>query len=194
MAHVIRSRPDDERLQGAEVWDARRQAELVLQRGRSRAREVVEAALAEAEAIRTAAREEGARRGRAEAARELLVAATEHRAALEAARRDIVRVGLAVAHRIVGEEVRLSPDRIEAIVRGAIEAAPGARALSLRVHPEDVEHARRAVEGAAPPGRLTVLPSPELARGDCVLETDRGTVDARIEVQLALLEERLLGG
>jgi len=193
MARVIRPVMRDDAMWPAEVWDARSEAQRVVRRARERAREVVDASLAEADAIRTAAREEGARRGRADAARELLVAATEHRAALEAARTDIVRLALALARRIVSEEIRLAPERVEALVGATLSAAPGARVLRLRTHPDDAERARAAAIAADPDGRVQLHLDPGLSRGDCVLETEGGSIDARIDTQLAALEEQLLG-
>ena len=193
MARVIRSVERGDAMWPSELWDARTEAERVVQKARQRAREVVEVALAEAESIRAAARDEGARRGRAEAARELLLSATEHRAALEAARDDIVRLALAVARRILSEEIRVAPERTGAMVRAAIATAPGAHVLRLHAHPDDAERARAAVADADPEGRIEIRVDPSLSRGDCVLETAGGSIDARIDSQLAALEEELLG-
>ncbi len=87
---------------------------------------------------------------------------------------------MAAARRIVGEELVLAPERIVTIVREVLERARRARTVTVRVHPADAGALRRAFgeEGAL------VEEDPSLERGGCVVATELGELDARLEVKL----------
>jgi flagellar assembly protein FliH len=68
--------------------------------------------------------------------------------------------------------------------------------VTLKVNPKDLdlvrEHRKEWVEAVEGMGTLTVEADPAIARGGCVLETDAGDVDARVEERLAMLNTALL--
>lgn len=156
----------------------------------------------EAEAQRAAAREEAARlrdealeEGRRGAA-ELLAAAREAAAAERARLRaeadgEIVELALAVAARVLACAVEDGRAARESACK-ALARARRARAPVLRVHPADAEPVRAAACGWAPAGTaLEVRPDPAVGRGGALLECEAGTVDARLDSQLAALARGL---
>ncbi len=175
MSRVIRGggRP---RVVRAEVVDARSEAERILEQARS-----------EAERILDQARQEGLERAREEAATLLLSARRERDRILTSAREDVARVAVLAAERIVAAELALSPERVRDIVERALQPTRRAERVTLRVHPEDAELLERL------PPNVEVVPDPALQRGGCLVSSERGEVDARIEVQLQALREALLG-
>ncbi|MEW5833431.1 MAG: FliH/SctL family protein [Pseudomonadota bacterium] len=162
--------------------------------------------VAELEALERQAREEGYAAGRAEgladAAREreamvrrleaLLEAATRPLDALdEATEQELARLAAVIARRVVAHELATSPALIVQAVQQAARALPAAtREVRVRVHPDDLAVLRQH-EVAEEHWQL--LPDPALVPGDCLLESDRSRLDARVETRLAAVVDAVLG-
>jgi type III secretion system HrpE/YscL family protein len=162
---------------------------------RTSASALLAAARDEAERIRADAREQGRQAGRAELAGELLRVTHAHEQALAALEPQAVAIALQAAKQLLAAEVAAQPERMRAIVAPLLARLRRARALVLRVHPDDrpalepwLEAAR--AKGAAP-AQLSIEADPSLTRGGCVLRSEIGTLDARVETQLAALARAL---
>jgi flagellar biosynthesis/type III secretory pathway protein FliH len=158
----------------AAVYDAQREAAGV--RARAHA-EGLEAARGEATAIVAAAHAEAAR-----------VQAASHD--------DLVRLARRMAEKILARELVLAPGAVADVARQAVTEARGARNLLVRAHPDDLavlEAARpRLHEALAGVTAIALRPDPTVGRGGCVVETESGSVDARLESQLDALERALV--
>ena len=177
----------------------------VLRAEEQRVRERCEARLAEVEeevAERLAAAEEQAQQRRDEvraAAQEdiagLLVSAQRQaRQIVESAQADLTRLAVGIAEKILGAELSLAPERVVGIVAQVVRAAGPSVRLVARVNPLDqplLEAAAGQLARAAEQGNLELAADPSVGRGGCILETDRGVADGRLEVQLATLEAAL---
>jgi type III secretion system HrpE/YscL family protein len=162
------------------------------------ARRILEAAQADATRLIGQAREDGFAKGREEglaAVTELLV-----RARAEAARRagetepELRRLAVRIAEKILGEALRLDPDAVVSIVRAALTSARGRRELTIRVHPDDVAAVtagRARLADALHRAEIGVRADPDVARGGCVIDSEVGAIDARLDVQLAAIERAL---
>jgi type III secretion system HrpE/YscL family protein len=162
---------------------------------RARADALLEAARADAERIRETAREQGRQAGRAELAAELLRATHAHERALAALEPQAIAVALQAAKQLLAAEVSARPEQIRAIVAPLLTRLRRARSLLLRVHPDDRPAlepwlAAARAQGTLP-AELTVEPDAALTRGGCVLRSEIGTLDARVETQLAALARAL---
>ena len=160
-----------------------------------------------AAAIREAARQEGFRQGLAAgeaAGREQLSQsladlerlAGEMQAAQERywqeIRPELVRLAMAVAGRIVREEIGLRPEVLEGILDEALAEGRELGRLTLRLHPADYGVLFARLQGKTQNGEpLEVRPDAGLSPGDLVVEGENGTVDARISRQLERLERSL---
>jgi len=117
------------------------------------------------------------------------------RGALEEARREqALRARLGdrlgqLLRALLAEELALRPEHIAALVERELAGVRRARDIELRVHPHDarllepVEQLRARLELL---GSLRVVEDGALARGGCVLITNLGEVDARLETRLEL--------
>lgn len=187
MSRVIRGGGATPRIVPAELVDARAEAERLLAEARAEAERIVGEARAEAERLEEAARAEGLARGQREAAETMLAAARARDETLASAEREVRTLALAAAARIVGEQITLEPERIDAIVRDAIARARRAKSVQVRVHPDDLPAlARAGLEG------VRLIGDAAVARGGCLVTTELGTVDARVEVKLEAMA-KLLG-
>jgi flagellar assembly protein FliH len=151
-----------------------------------------------AEQLVEEAQRRGARRCQAElgeARREaaaILVEARRGAAALvEQSRGDLARLAVGIAEKILGAELAIAPGRVVEIVSQVLRAAGPSGRLLARVHPLDLpllEARWEQLAVAAAEGTLELRADAGVSRGGCILETDRGVADGRVEVQLATLQ------
>jgi flagellar biosynthesis/type III secretory pathway protein FliH len=170
-----------------DVLEARAEAERIVEAARELARRLVEEARAEAERVRAEAKQSGLAEARAEIAAALVAAARARDLALAGAEREVQTLALVAAGRIVQEEIALAPERITAIVKNVLERARRARKVELRVHPDDASVLERSDLGLG----VTIVPDPAIGRGGCVVQSELGVIDARVEVQLAAMAKIL---
>ena len=163
---------------------------------REEARRIVAAAHEEAGEVRAAAAREGAEAGRAEVT-ELLARARQ--AALEAgeqSRNDLRVLAVRIAEKILGRELTLSPEAVIDVVATALGEARSRRHLRVRVHPGDrpslLEGRPRLEEVLIEGAILTLVDDDTIPRGGCIIETEVGTIDARLGSQLAAIERALV--
>jgi flagellar biosynthesis/type III secretory pathway protein FliH len=147
-------------------------------------------------------RQRGYADGRDAAATEVLsivlAARAEQQQALTAASPMAVSLAARMAAKIVGHAVETAP-ALMAEIAGQALSAGRARAgrVKLRVHPAD----RAALVAASPTlaarlsagAALELVDDPTVGRYGCIVETNAGRLDARLETQLALLEKALRG-
>lgn len=162
---------------------------------KSEAAQIVTEAHAEAEAIRERAREEGRAEGRADVAALLVRARKQVERRIAASEQTICELAIKVAERIVRRQLDLAPELVVDIAKAALEDARGRHDFVLRVHPDDV-----AAVDADKPGllarlsvsaKILIRADSTIARGGCVVESDIGTVDARLETQLRAIQRAL---
>ena len=178
-----------------------------LVRARDEARSVLEAARAEAAAIRAHAEDEAARLGREASERgaregRAAVAALEARAAtararsIEDAERTVVGLVTRIAERVLHDTLADAPERVVPAVRAELLRVRRAKQVEVRVHPDDAAALEAALARgeAFEPSAIRITPDASLIRGGCVLTSDLGTLDARLEVQLDAFERALREG
>ncbi len=189
MSRVIRG-SGQRRVVPASVVDAKTEAEQILEQARSEAAELVRDAKDQAEQIRARAEEEGAARGKEAAAAALLEAAAEREEVLGAADQELAGVVLEAARRVVRRELRMSPADVSSLVESLLEQVRSAKAVVVSVHPDDVARVRSILEARAgsAEGGFSVQEDPTIEPGGCVMTSELGQLDARIETQLAALE------
>lgn len=109
----------------------------------------------------------------------------------EQARADALEIGFQVARKILETEVRTSPEPLFALVKTALRRAGGSRRIALRLSPEDAARVQtdegRAHLEEVSAARVEVFPDPALQPGDCLVETDYGQIDGRLETRLGEL-------
>lgn len=171
-----------------------------------RVREMLAAAEEEGRAIRAGAEaergralaeaeERGLREGMARAGALLAAAAEERDRALAAAEPDVGALAIEIARKVLGRELSEAGSRaVFDLAALAVAEARGRRFVTLRVSPADVEAIRSSgarLAALLDNGALSIREDASLARGDVVVETEAGRIDARVETQLALLATAL---
>ena len=167
---------------------------------RERAEQLVREAAVEAAAIRHEAYAEGRDEGehdgltlgRAELAEQMALlqqALADSKAIrdrlLWAAEGEIVELVLAATRAVVGEHARLDPALAVETVERALDRAGSQNVVAIRLHPdrrEVVEAHFIELHGTPQPFELRADGTIEV--GGCVIDTEAGHVDARLDVQL----------
>jgi flagellar assembly protein FliH len=171
--------------------------------GDAEPRALLDAARAEADAIRAAARAEGHAEGRelglAEARAELssaVAALTSAAAALEALRDEVaerseaaaVELALRLAEKVVAGALAVEPERVLDAVRGALRCLTARDRVVVLVHPDDLA---AVTDGADELARelggiehIDVQQERRVARGDAIVRTAEAEIDARVAAKL----------
>jgi flagellar assembly protein FliH len=108
---------------------------------------------------------------------------------LHAAEHEVVELALAVAARILRREAQMDPLLLTGAVRVALGQLSGSTQVNLRVPPAELDLWTEAM--ALVPNlalKPAVVPGDGMRLGDCVIETELGSVDLGIRSQLGEIE------
>ena len=200
---VVQAQGDAERI----LNDARAEADRVRDAARGQAAQMHIDAHAKGYA-------EGAEQARREAREAALAAAAEQHAELRedleafcqavqdeqervwrAAEVQVRELALEIARRVLKAEVSVNPDVVTEITRHALRRLAGTDQVRIRVNPDDVERlrARREELMALFEGlhAVEILEDRRVGIGGVQIETESGTLDARIETQLGEIARAL---
>jgi type III secretion protein L len=185
MMRVLRADRRGPRVVSAEEQTARERAQAILVRANE-----------EAQALRARAQAEGEAAAMAKVAAELANLAETRDAQLQALEPQAVELALMAAQHVIAAELALRPEAIADIVRPLVDRARRSRQLTLRVHPDDRAALQETLPAlcahAAAQGAVSIEVDATLARGGCVVTSDAGIIDARVDVRLEALREALL--
>jgi len=161
---------------------------------------LIEAARADAEAIRAAARDayeqerrrgyqEGAEAARLDAAEQMIANVSSTINYFEQVEDRVVDLVLQAMRKIVaGYDDR---ERVVLVVKGALAAVRNQKQVTLRIAPDRVDALKEATDAllTAYPriGYLDLVADPRLHGDACIVETEIGTVEASMEGQIAAL-------
>jgi flagellar assembly protein FliH len=150
---------------------------------------------------------EGRDEGRAQAVEEAQAAAREHstridaflaklestrESALVANEADALAIGFAAACKVLGERL-VTAEGVQGAVREVLDRIRATEKLVLRLSPRDYEWWKSLdTEGAFAGRAVDLIADSSLAFGGCVVETGAGTLEARMEEQVAGLKDVLL--
>lgn len=181
-----------------EVFEAAQEARDVVSVAQERARQIIEDAQRERDKIREQARQEGKTEGLAEWNR--ILADTTRRAEnlTKSWEETMLRLSVRVAEKIVGEQLRLHPDTIVEIVREVLKNVRPGKRLTIQVNPSEAQRVRgrldRLRESLGTSSEIDIVAMASVPAGGCVIDSELGIIDARLETQLKCLEEILVRG
>lgn len=164
---------------------------------RAEADKLLSEARHEAERLRTQAITEGRERGLAAVTELLTAARVQTLRAHKDVEQDLRVLAVRIAERILGRELELKPDAVVDIVSEALSQAGAPREVVVRCHPDDLKALERGrprlIERCSRTQAVILRADPAIARGGCIVETELGTVDARLPTQLDAIERALRG-
>jgi flagellar biosynthesis/type III secretory pathway protein FliH len=159
------------------------------------AAEILAQAQAQGEALRAAAVLEGRAAGYAEAAKQLLELARLRSEQLRRVEQEALRAALLVAAELVGKTLAATPSDISDLLAPHLARMRRAQHVVLHVNPLDGawlgEHAAELHARVELAGSLELRENDAISRGGCVIESNLGELDARIETRLYALAQAL---
>ncbi|MDL1956463.1 MAG: hypothetical protein LWW95_05375 [Candidatus Desulfofervidus auxilii] len=109
--------------------------------------------------------------------------------------KEILGLALAIAKKIVKQEVNINKEVILNNIREAINKLTEVDRVFVKVNPEDYEFIQQYrpdfLETLNQKQKIKLIKDETIKRGGCLIETDFGQIDARIETQLENLTKDL---
>lgn len=195
-----------------DLADLRADAEALLGAAQAEAAELIDDAKAQAEALREAAWQEGFHQGTVEARtaveaelradwaarQEALRAeidaiaadiATAREALWRSQESEMVALALDIARQVIKTEVSQNPAAVHAVLANALRRITDKDAVRVRVSVSDAPRVKEAredllevVDGLR---FIEIVEDRRIGDGGCMIETNAGTIDAKIETQIA---------
>ncbi len=181
--------------------DAESKAGTIVAAAEQRAAEIVAQAQAEAEQMKAGAHGEGFKQGADEAAAKYTEMIVKHSRRLDQKESEVAaqirQLALAIAKKIVGKELEFNPDAVVDMAKKHLQSIRQRKEVYLRVCPSDLEvlrdHKRDLVDQLGRAKDIELRSDEALSPGSMIIETDAGTIDARLETQMLVIERVLMG-
>jgi type III secretion protein L len=183
------------------VADAQQRASQIIADAEQQAEQISQAAQAEAFELRAGAHEQGFKEGADEAGAKYLQVIAEHSQRMEKKEGEVAsqirQLSLAIAKKIIGKELQLNPQAIVEMAKKHLQSIRQRREVYLRVSPSDLENLkaqkRELIDQLGRAKEIELRADEALSPGSMFIETEAGTIDARLETQLAVIERVLMG-
>lgn len=106
---------------------------------------------------------------------------------------EIVELALAIAGKIVCCEINTNPGLIVGVLTEALQKVESHQNLSVRLNPKDLKFIRNSglqlADYIDSTEEINIVEDPGVSRGGCLVQTDSGEIDARIEKQIDVIAE-----
>ncbi len=106
---------------------------------------------------------------------------------------EVVELALHIARKVIGQEVQTNRSAVAAIVREALKLVEDPEEITIRMNPADIQQLQNAQIDIGCPGghgdRIQFREDRGVETGGCLVQTEYGEIDARIEEQLRTIEE-----
>ncbi len=109
---------------------------------------------------------------------------------------EVVKLALAVARKIVHREIQVDADIIQTLVRVALSHVSEKSSVIIHLNPVDYNYVmERRGELSQSEGRdISLVADKSVERGGCLIQTDCGDIDARIEEEFREVERTFFEG
>lgn len=178
-----------------QILTAQNEAEKILREAEEYAEKIKLEAQNQAKNLQIQAYQEGNEK----ALQELVINLVESREIREKiwreTEKDLLRLAVRLAEKIVGREISQNQETIVEIVANAVQNARQQEKLTIRVNPKDLPIIEKESERISAGSKIKFIDfaaDPRVIDGGCLIESEVGTIDARLETQLRVLERALL--
>jgi flagellar assembly protein FliH len=179
------------------------QAQELLATAQAQADELLTQAQARLAQIEAEAYEKGLTAARAKVAEEVNVAVADLREKLThtlseleplyaqiaaRAERDLVKLALEIARKVVHREATSDPDIVLTLARVALERLHPRALAKVLLHPDDFAYVNARRHELSHGSTLELVADASITRGGCLVQSEHGDMDARLEQQFASIE------
>ena len=128
--------------------------------------------------------------------KQVLDAALEKRIEIiDTSRKHLLQVIMAITKKIIFHETKINKELIQETISNAIKEIRGKESIVIRIHPADLEITQKHIEDFIAEARglreIEIKIDSGISRGGCLIETDFGKIDARIESQCDVFFNKL---
>jgi len=177
----------------SDVVQAMGSADKIIAEARDKARELLDQAKAEAAAIRAEAQRTGYEEGLTQLNRIIHEAKTQYGRMLHDSEPEMLKLSLKIAERIIGHCVEVTPQVMLEIIHKAIESLKYQKEIRIRVNPDDLgflkDNKMQLYTMLGESKEIEIVEDALVGRGGCIIDTEIGTIDARLETQLRVIEK-----
>ncbi len=188
--------PQRQNLLNAEEFEAKQGAKQILDEAHAKAREIVAEGERQKEEIFARARAEAQADVVAKTSEEIARAKVQVGQILAESESEVVKLALKLAEKIIGRDLERDPAVILEICATATESARQAKAMVLRVNPQDSKTLRekrpKLMELIGRSLELAIRDDSDVEPGGCIIQTEFGTIDAQLKTQFGMLKNLLL--
>jgi flagellar biosynthesis/type III secretory pathway protein FliH len=107
--------------------------------------------------------------------------------------KEVVELALAIARKVICREIAVDKAVVVCVAREALAKVEGPGKITLKLNPSDLQFINETKYQLSDMigniDNITLEPEGSIQSGGCVVETDLGQIDARIEHQLQAVEE-----
>lgn len=186
-------------------------ADGIVRSARAEAERQIAGAQARVAEIEASARERGLAEAQAvaqaQAQEELQLAVTDLRDQLTAtldelaglrtqmaahAEHELVRLAVEIAKKVVQREVRVDREIVMTLARVALGRLHSRANATVRLHPDDYAYVWSHRERLNSEGAVEIVEDRSVGLGGCIVQSELGEIDARIEQQFAEIEHEFL--
>lgn len=117
----------------------------------------------------------------------IAMARAERHKIIEQAEPEIVRLSMMIAERVVHQHIAIDRNAVVAMAKAAISRIVNRETVTVRVNPADIESIREHRDGMVALNdiaHLRVIEDQRVDRGGVVVETEAGSIDAKVGTQL----------
>jgi flagellar assembly protein FliH len=110
--------------------------------------------------------------------------------------REVVKLAIAVAKKIVHREIQVDRDIIQTLVRVALSHVAEKSSVTIHLNPTDYNYLLELrAELSQSEGRdIALLSDKSIERGGCLIQTDCGDIDARVQEEFREVEHAFFEG
>lgn len=181
-----------EKIVPSKEYETLHKASEILKAVKADAKEFTKQTALEAEKIKEISFQEGFQEGLESFNKHLLALSREIETLREEIHQKIIPLALKAARKIVGEELRLHPDRIVDIVMSSLKPAMQHRKIIIFANKADLE----TLEAQKPKIKqifehlesLSIQERDDIEPGGCIIQTEAGIINAQLENQWQALE------
>ncbi|MFH0787907.1 MAG: HrpE/YscL family type III secretion apparatus protein [Pseudomonadota bacterium] len=171
------------------------EADNILQKAQQEAENVIAAARETYEEEKKRGYQEGFSEGKMSVSEQMMNTVTQSVDYVGSIEEKVAEIVIMALKKIIGQEIN-DPAFILKIVRNALNMVKNQQQVTIRVSPLQVERVKEKLHeimSDLPEIRfIDVVPDQRLNDDDCILETEIGVVDARIDVQIEAIRKALL--
>ena len=109
------------------------------------------------------------------------------------AERELVRLAIEIAKKVVHREVTIDNEIVMTLARIGISRMHNRVAATIHLHPDDFAYVTAHRDTLDAGHALELVEDRSIGRGGCLVQTEMGDVDTRIEQQFAEIERAFLG-